>query len=198
MNTAGRRRLPQHMTVDEFIAWVGDGRWQLVDGEPRAMAPASATHGIIQARLAFLVTRHLETQTGSCVVVTEPAISRGCAPAATCGCPISRSPVHPWRRDRLRCLTRCWSSRSCHRPTNPIPGRMSGPTSRSQASRRCWCSVRRRSQPICCAGARTVPGPTSRFQIGRGDILHLECIGLTCPLADLYTGLPRTQRLTLV
>ena len=74
MNTAVRRRLPHHMTVDEFIAWVGDGRWQLVDGEPRAMAPASATHGIIQARLAFLVTRHLETQTGSCVVVTEPAI----------------------------------------------------------------------------------------------------------------------------
>ena len=28
------------MTVDEFTAWVGDGRWQLVDGEPRAMAPA--------------------------------------------------------------------------------------------------------------------------------------------------------------
>ena len=55
MNTAIRRRLPHHMTVDEFIAWVGDGRWQLVDGEPRAMAPANATHGIIQARLALLV-----------------------------------------------------------------------------------------------------------------------------------------------
>ena len=49
MNTAVRRKAPHHMTVDEFIAWVGDGRWQLVDGEPRAMAPASATHGIIQA-----------------------------------------------------------------------------------------------------------------------------------------------------
>ena len=34
----------------------------------------NATHGIIQARLAFLITRHLETRSSSCVVVTEPAI----------------------------------------------------------------------------------------------------------------------------
>ena len=49
-NAVRRRKAPHHMTVDEFIGWAGDGRWELVDGEPRAMAPASATHGIIQAR----------------------------------------------------------------------------------------------------------------------------------------------------
>ena len=59
MNTAIRRKAPHHMTVDEFIAWAGDGRWQLVDGEPRAMAPASATHGIIQANIGYTLTRHL-------------------------------------------------------------------------------------------------------------------------------------------
>jgi len=33
------------MTLDEFIIWTGGdgGRWQLVDGEPRAMSPAAAT-----------------------------------------------------------------------------------------------------------------------------------------------------------
>jgi hypothetical protein len=46
MSSAIRREAPHHMTVDEFIAWAGADRWELVDGEPRAMAPASATHGI--------------------------------------------------------------------------------------------------------------------------------------------------------
>jgi hypothetical protein len=62
------------MTVDEFIAWVGDGRWQLVDGEPRAMAPANATHGIIQANVAYTLTRHLRDAGSPCRAVTEPAI----------------------------------------------------------------------------------------------------------------------------
>ena len=45
MNAVIRRKAPHHMTVEDFVAWAGDGRWQLVDGEPRAMSPASATHG---------------------------------------------------------------------------------------------------------------------------------------------------------
>jgi Uma2 family endonuclease len=65
---------PHHMTVDEFIAWCGDGRWQLIDGEPRAMAPESATHGIIQVWAAFLFNRHLDNRGDHCVAVTEPAI----------------------------------------------------------------------------------------------------------------------------
>ena len=39
------------MSVAEFIAWHGDGsgaKFELVDGEPRAMAPASVTHGLIR------------------------------------------------------------------------------------------------------------------------------------------------------
>ena len=44
------------MSVDEFLAWEpGDGRaWQLVDGEPQAMAPASIPHGILQTTLGAL------------------------------------------------------------------------------------------------------------------------------------------------
>lgn len=42
------------MTVAEFLAWnPPEGQaWQLVDGEPQAMAPASRTHGTIQGELA--------------------------------------------------------------------------------------------------------------------------------------------------
>jgi Uma2 family endonuclease len=41
---------PSRMTVSEFLAWPGDdsgARFELVDGEPRAMAPASGTHGTL-------------------------------------------------------------------------------------------------------------------------------------------------------
>ena len=66
------------MTVDEFTVWPGDGRggrYQLVDGEVRAMSPASATHGRIQANLAAILAKHLDVPGGKCGVVTEPAIA---------------------------------------------------------------------------------------------------------------------------
>lgn len=52
------------MTVDEFLAWEpGDGRkWELADGEPRAMAPAKPTHAFLQNELARLTGNHLLAQ----------------------------------------------------------------------------------------------------------------------------------------
>ena len=67
------------MTVDEFVAW-DDARggkhpkYQLVDGEVRAMAPASTAHGTIQANLARHLGNHLDKPGTRCHVVTEPAI----------------------------------------------------------------------------------------------------------------------------
>ena len=57
-------KMPAEMSVGEFLAWQpGDGRaWQLVDGEPQAMAPASRTHGTLQAELARLIGNHLVEQ----------------------------------------------------------------------------------------------------------------------------------------
>ena len=66
---------PSRMTLDEFIDWPGDGsgrKHQLVEGEPVAMAPASVTHGIIQANVASILRTHLRG-TG-CFVVVEPGI----------------------------------------------------------------------------------------------------------------------------
>jgi Uma2 family endonuclease len=63
------------ITVEEFLDWPGDGtgrKFQLIDGEPQAMAPASTTHGRIQATLARLLGNHL---VGSgCYVVIEPGV----------------------------------------------------------------------------------------------------------------------------
>ncbi|HZK92064.1 MAG TPA: Uma2 family endonuclease [Stellaceae bacterium] len=66
---------PPTMTVDEFLDWSGDGsaaKHQLVDGEIRAMAPASIRHGRIQANIARLIGNHLGD--GPCQIVVEPGI----------------------------------------------------------------------------------------------------------------------------
>ncbi len=64
------------MTVDEFVNW-DDGRggkYELVNGQLRAMSPASTSHGIIQANLARLLGNHLDAPGSRCIVLTEPAI----------------------------------------------------------------------------------------------------------------------------
>ncbi len=51
------RLIPSRLTVGEFLDWPGDGsgrKFELVDGAPQAMAPASISHGTIQATLARL------------------------------------------------------------------------------------------------------------------------------------------------
>lgn len=66
------------MTLDEFLSWdPGDGlglRWQLVDGEPVAMAPASEAHGAIQSELNALLRNHLLKRRSPCRIITEPGI----------------------------------------------------------------------------------------------------------------------------
>jgi Uma2 family endonuclease len=66
------------MTLDEFLSWDprdSSGRtWQLIDGEPVAMAPGNDTHASLQAEIARLLGNHLLEQRSPCRVVTEPGI----------------------------------------------------------------------------------------------------------------------------
>lgn len=73
-----QRKIPTQMTADEFIAWPGDGvggKYQLVDGEVRAMSPASSAHAMIQGELQRLLGNHLHAAGGRCRSATEPAIA---------------------------------------------------------------------------------------------------------------------------
>ena len=74
-----QRQEPIHlMTAAEFQQLYGDSdnaRFELVDGEVRAMSPASSIHGTIQARMASLIDGHLDRSRSPCRVVTEPAIA---------------------------------------------------------------------------------------------------------------------------
>jgi Uma2 family endonuclease len=66
------------MTVADFLDWPGDGsgrKFELVDGELRAMSPGSVTHGTIQATLALLIGSFLRGEKGGCRLVSEPAVA---------------------------------------------------------------------------------------------------------------------------
>jgi Uma2 family endonuclease len=69
---------PRRMTVAEFLAWDPDdgsaALWQLRDGEPEMMAPASERHGRIQAELAYLLTAHLRRHNAGCSAVIDPGV----------------------------------------------------------------------------------------------------------------------------
>jgi Uma2 family endonuclease len=69
-------KIPVRMTVDEFLKWDSeDGRrYELVDGEPRAMAPASAIHGFLQNELGRLIGNHLRDKATGCDVVANPGV----------------------------------------------------------------------------------------------------------------------------
>ena len=76
MNALPKMPLVARMTVAEFMEWSAAtlGRWQLVDGEPVAMAPASDTHGSIQAEMARLFGNHLRAGGLPCRVVVAPGV----------------------------------------------------------------------------------------------------------------------------
>ena len=73
-----RTPIPARMTLDEFLVWdSGDhsGRlWQLVDGEPVAMAPGSENHGAIQGEIGGLVRDHLRAARPGCRLIVTPGV----------------------------------------------------------------------------------------------------------------------------
>jgi len=76
MSQALRRPL---LTVDEFQdleppPGMADWRWELVDGEPVAMAPLGLNHGAIQGMAASLLGLHLRTHRPTCRVIITPGV----------------------------------------------------------------------------------------------------------------------------
>jgi Uma2 family endonuclease len=70
-------QLPAAMTVAQFLAWTppyGGDRWELVDGMPRAMAPASPRHGAILSETDRLIGNHLLAERPACRTVVEPGV----------------------------------------------------------------------------------------------------------------------------
>jgi Uma2 family endonuclease len=69
-------QLPAAMTAAEFLDWnpQDSDRWELIDGTPQAMAPASPRHGAIQNEAGRLIGNHLAEARPACRVIIEPGI----------------------------------------------------------------------------------------------------------------------------
>ena len=69
--------LPDLMTVAEFLDWPtpdGSSRWELIDGAPVAMAPASDRHALIHAEAARLLGNHFAEHRPDCRTLIEPGV----------------------------------------------------------------------------------------------------------------------------
>lgn len=69
---------PLRMTVAAFLQWDPDDpsvhAWQLINGEPVAMAPPAENHARIQGELGGLLWRHLSRRKRGCSVLATPGI----------------------------------------------------------------------------------------------------------------------------
>ncbi len=75
--TARRMTELAPMTLDEFLAWDGGGhvgKLELWEGIVRAMAPASAVHGMVQLNIGTAINNHLRAQKSPCRAGTEAPI----------------------------------------------------------------------------------------------------------------------------
>lgn len=99
MSAAGK--LPDAMTAAEFLDWTpphGGDRWELVDGTPRAMAPASPRHGAIQGETNRLLGNHLAARP-QCRVVIEPGVRPRVDAAHNIRVPDLAVTCAPWEGD---------------------------------------------------------------------------------------------------
>ncbi len=64
------------MTLQDFLAWEEpyEARWELVEGQPMAMASTTRTHAAIQAELGRLIANALLQKGSSCSVLVNPGI----------------------------------------------------------------------------------------------------------------------------
>jgi Uma2 family endonuclease len=179
---------PRTMTVAEFLDWPGDGsgrKFQLVDGELRAMSPGSATHGTIQMTLGALIRTALIAQ-GQCRVVAEPGVA-------------TRVRAHTNQRVPDLGIT-CTPDASGQRalPDPVVLIEIPSPSNASDTWENVWAyttipSVREilvvhSTRVLAELLRRGADGhwPEEPEEIGPDGTLRLDSIGFTCRLPEIY------------
>src|SRR5713101_5834269 len=175
------------MTIEEFLDWPGDGsrqKFELIDGEPRAMAPASITHGVIQATLARLLGNHLAGS--GCYVVVEPGVI-----------PRVRSEANMRVPDlAVSCETDDRGLRALTQPSLVVE--ILSPSNEAETRENVWAyttisTVREilliRSTRVAAELIRREADgswPANSQPIGPDAVLVLESLDYSCPLAVIY------------
>ena len=187
-------KIPVRMTVAEFFAWnpPTPELWQLVDGEPQAMAPASVTHGAIQSELCALIRNHLDERSSPCRVVTAPGVIPHVQSEINCRIPDLAVTCSAFEAEEAAL-------------TNPILViEILSPSNQAETWANVWAYTTIPSvQEILVVRTATIGGellrrnpdgswPQQPLTVAEGD-LTLESTGLTIPIAAAY----RTTRLAL-
>lgn len=189
---------PSHLTVEEFLLWAEaspDARYELVDGEPRAMAPTINRHGIVQGTMHYLITRHLIDTGSPCVAVVAPGVQ-----------PRARADINFRIPDLgVSCAAEDLTSRTLAAPVLLVE--VLSPSTERDTWANVWAyttipSVREilvlKLAHVAAELLRRQPDgswPAETERLGAQDTLVLDSIGLSLPLAEVYArtdiALPR-------
>ncbi len=176
------------MTVAEFLVWnsgdLSGTLWQLVDGVPMAMAPASVPHGAIQSELARLIGNHLLAIGSRCRLITAPGVVPKVRSAKNCRVPdlgVTCAPPHP-----VQIL-----------PDPVLLIEILSPSNRPETWANVWTytTIPTVTEILIVSSTRIAADllrrdasgwPDEAERVGPGGALELCSIGLRLPLADLY------------
>jgi Uma2 family endonuclease len=180
-------QMPPFMAVADFLAWESPGdRWELVEGVPRAMAPAAPRHGAIQGEVARLIGNHLAETRPECRVIIEPGVQPRVRANLNVRVPdvgVTCSPSDPL--DRL-----------LHRPL--ILVEILSPSNTAETWANVWSYVTivsiREILVVYTAEMRADllrrqddgAWPENPISLRGGDVVTLESIGFAAPLAAFY------------
>ncbi len=182
-------KMPPRMTVAEFLEWEPDrgwgGLWQLRDGEPEMMAPASDRHGSIQTELAYLITAHFRATGSRCRVVTAPGVVPGERSEDNCLVPDLGITCAPPTGEHLM-----------HEPLVLIEILSPTNVSKTRANVRAYRTIATVMEIVVLHSSAMVAeilrrGPDGAWPqqpdvVDANDELRLDSIGFAAPLRDAY------------
>jgi len=186
---SGVVRLPARMTAAEFLAWNPGGaqRFELVDGIPRAMAPAAIIHGFLQNELGSRLRIHLRARNSACSVIANPGVVPRLMPDHNFRIPdlgVTCSPLTPTQTmlDEPVLLVEILSPGNQPKTWSNVWAYTTIPTVRELL-------VLHTSRVAADILRRTGDGGwPQRFAPAADGVLSLETLGFQVPLAELYEG----------
>lgn len=181
--------IPELMTLAEFLQWDAPPGppWQLIDGEPRAMAPAAETHAGMQAEIGGLIRDHLRRARSPCRVLTNAGIIPKVGSENNFRIPDLLVTCAPDQRGRIAV------------PDPILLIEILSPSNRAETWANVWAyttlpSVQEilvvhtdaiRVQLLRRGGDGNWPDTADRIESGE---LTLASVGMSAPVTDLYAG----------
>ncbi len=198
--TGAAARKPSYWTVEKFRSWIEsrpeEERWELIDGAAILMTPPTLTHQRIALNLQHLLNDALEQHDASLVALQRPGLNL--QPEVTNYQPEPDVAVvdadfeageRYARRFHLAAEVVSASDNRKEREDDEIWAEKKRGAYRKHPSCRGVLVIEQDRYEVR-VDLRSESGWTSRMLRNPDDILELASFGLSCRVADLYTGTP--------